>query len=463
MANPIIPQQTLTQSITPGGDFVVTKGKRQQLRELLIEPEPVNLHEDAVRSSDHTLSDPERKVYRAEVDKAVRWDTFRIGQALKEHVVFISDKHNVNEEEYQSAWAQAIESHNLYKTNACGKLVEFTTSLTKDPGLRYLDDAAFREIIDASFTTQKFFDAFSYLQDYLNLPGSTARGKWYATEMWTSMVLKAKHYVCNRGELDRWTQLSRAFAIFALSERYDEIKTMDFSKLTHVYRSRKEKLRREVAAAQSSLACAGPMPAEEPPAAPSDFKVIDNSADFTERPSGGLGRVVSELGINASRPGTHSNIQNTPIPASRGAIPRPQSQPTESESDFGSKHGGEAEEDPSAKVSACGDGGSSHGAMADVHDKGAEDTRHKVKAAKHKVKKSKKPVDDGGFGFDLRAAMAALQDSTDVEEAATDVKKKVKKEESAAVASEEVAEEVAEEALEDGWEVVVAEAMELKN
>jgi hypothetical protein len=36
--------------------------------------------------------------------------------------------------------------------------------------------------------------------------------------------------------------------------------------------------------------------------------------------------------------------------------------------------------------------------MAGVYDKGAEDTKQAVKAAKHKVKKSKEPWVDGGFG-----------------------------------------------------------------
>lgn len=105
------------QPITHEGDFIVTKKKRQQLREPLSVTEPLTLHEDAVRSSGDSLSDQEREAYHAEVDEAVRWNTFRIGQVLKEHMVFISDKHNVHEEEYQLAWAQAGDSHNSYKTN----------------------------------------------------------------------------------------------------------------------------------------------------------------------------------------------------------------------------------------------------------------------------------------------------------------------------------------------------------
>jgi hypothetical protein len=185
------------------------------------------------------------------------------------------------------------------------------------------------------------------MEDYLNLPRSTARGKWCAKETWTNMVLKAKHYLCNRGELDRWTQLANALAIFALSERFDDVKAMDFSKLTHVYRSRKEKLRREVAAAQSGIASADPMPAEEARAVPSNFKVIDNSAEFEECTSGGrIGRVLSKGGINVSGPSTHSNPQSTPTPLGRGTIPP---QASEIKSDFGSKHTGGAVEDISAK------------------------------------------------------------------------------------------------------------------
>jgi hypothetical protein len=54
--------------------------------------------------------------------------------------------------------------------------------------------------------------------------------------------------------------------------------------------------------------------------------------------------------------------------------------------------------------------------MAGVYDKGAEDTKQAVKAAKHKVKKSKEPWVDGGFGYDLDAAMEGMVD-TGVEDA----------------------------------------------
>jgi hypothetical protein len=142
--------------------------------------------------------------------------------------------------------------------------------------------------------------------------------------------------------------------------------------------------------------------------------VIENSADLAERPSGSLCRALFEPGINASSPGTHSNTQSTPTPLDRGTTPRNQSQPTESESDFRSKHGGEADDDPSAKVLARGDDGFSHdlrAAIAGLQDKSAEDTKQVAKAAKHKVKKSNEPRVDGGFGYDLRAAMEGLQDT----------------------------------------------------
>jgi hypothetical protein len=163
------------------------------------------------------------------------------------------------------------------------------------------------------------------------------------------------------------------------------------------------------------------MPTEEAPATPYDSKVIDNSADLAERLSRGrIGHVLFEDGINASRPGTHSNLQSTPTPLSRRTMPRTRSKPTESESDFGFKLGGEADEHPFAKVSARGDGGFNHGlhaSMADRHDKGAEDTKQPaadVEKKKKKVDRSKEPWADGGSGYDSCAAMAALQ-NTDVE------------------------------------------------
>jgi hypothetical protein len=90
-------------------------------------------------------------------------------------------------------------------------------------------------------------------------------------------------------------------------------------------------------------------------------------------------------------------------------LPRTQSQSSESESDFGSKHGGEGDQDPSAKVSAD----FSHGldvAMAGVYDK----------AAKHKDKKSKEPWADRGFGHGLDAAIVDLHD-TDANEVVEEV------------------------------------------
>jgi hypothetical protein len=105
------------------------------------------------------------------------------------------------------------------------------------------------------------------------------------------------------------------------------------------------------------------------------------------------------------------------------------------------KHDGEADEHPSAKVLSRSDGGFSHGlhaAMADGHDKGAEDTRQAaVDVKKKKVERSKDRWNDGGFGYDLRAAMAALQDR-------------------GGDGAKEAAEEVVEE--EHAKEVVVAEA-----
>lgn len=97
-------------------------------------------------------------------------------------------------------------------------------------------------------------------------------------------------------------------------------------------------------------------------------------------------------------------------------MPRTRPQPSESESDFGSKHGGEGDQDPSAKVSAD----FSHGfdvAMAGVYDK----------AAKHKVKKSKEPWVDRGFGYDLDAAIVDLHD-TDANEVVEEVVHNAKEE-----------------------------------
>jgi hypothetical protein len=96
-------------------------------------------------------------------------------------------------------------------------------------------------------------------------------------------------------------------------------------------------------------------------------------------------------------------------------MPRTQSRPTKSEPDFRFKHSGEAEEHPSAKVSARGDGSFSYGlhaAIADGHEKVAEDTKPAAADVKRKkkVKRSKERWANGGFGYDFRAEMAALQD-----------------------------------------------------
>jgi hypothetical protein len=54
------------QSTTANGDFIITKEKRQQLRELQLHPKPVNLGRGPNRNGP-SLSEKEREVYHMDV------------------------------------------------------------------------------------------------------------------------------------------------------------------------------------------------------------------------------------------------------------------------------------------------------------------------------------------------------------------------------------------------------------
>lgn len=136
------------------------------------------------------MSDDQREFYHAEVDEAVRWVTFLTGLLVREAVTFVSDKHNVNEEEYQRAWSKAVKSHELYKTITCANLPQLTTSLMKESEIRELTDAAFRKHVEASFTHDSFFASFDFMDDYLSYEAFSALGKWYANSFWTTLIVR---------------------------------------------------------------------------------------------------------------------------------------------------------------------------------------------------------------------------------------------------------------------------------
>jgi hypothetical protein len=96
-------------------DFNITKEKRQQLRALLINSQPLIPDEKARQSrvNGSPLTDNERETYHADLDEVVRWTTFLVHAdlALPEAVEFVSSVYNVNEEEYQRALAKAVEPH----------------------------------------------------------------------------------------------------------------------------------------------------------------------------------------------------------------------------------------------------------------------------------------------------------------------------------------------------------------
>jgi len=281
---PLSPQSIFDQPTTANGDFIITKEKRQQLRELQLHPKPINLGRVPDRDGS-PLSEQEREVYHMEVDDAVRWSTFLTGLVVEEIVAFISDKYNANQEEHQLALTKTVEAHEIFRMDTCGHLIEYATTLMEVEDIWELDDAAFKKRISASFTAEKFFAAFTFLEDHLVIPNSTARGKWYANAVWTSMIIRSRTSLLGRSGAGRWTQFSDAFTTIALSDHYDDIKITDFSQISPVYRLQKKQLRENSEAVRSNTSPVDSMPAEEEPAILSLTKVIENPANSEARPS----------------------------------------------------------------------------------------------------------------------------------------------------------------------------------
>jgi hypothetical protein len=281
---PPSPRPIFDQTTTANGDYIITKEKRQQLRELQLHPKPINLGGVPDRNG-FSLSEQEREVYHMDVDDAVRWSTFLTGLVVEEIVAFISDQHNANKEEHQLALTKAVEAHEIFKMDTCGHLIEYATTLMEVEDIWELDDAAFKKHISASFTAEKFFAAFIFLEDHLVIPNSTARGKWYANAVWTSMIIWCKASLLGRSGAGRWTQFSDAFTTIALSDHYDDIKITDFSQISPVYRLQKKQLRENSEAVRSNTSPVDSMPAEEEPAILSLTKMIENPANSEARPS----------------------------------------------------------------------------------------------------------------------------------------------------------------------------------
>ena len=127
--------------------------------------------------------------------------------------------------------------------------------------------------INASFTVEKFFAAFNFLEDYLVVPFSNDRGRWYANAVWTGMIIRARGFLLKRSRASRWSQFSDALATIALSDHYDDIKITDFSQISHVYRLQKKQLRQNSEAVRRNISPVDPMPEEAP--IPSLTRVIE--------------------------------------------------------------------------------------------------------------------------------------------------------------------------------------------
>ena len=253
----------------------LTKEKRQQLRKLLINLQPLAPAGTAsqARSNGKSLSDNEREAYHAEVDVAVRWNTFLVHTSLNlpELVSYVSNKHKVNEEEHQRALAKAIKSHTSFKTTTCENLQVHAASLIRaDPKLSQLNDAALGQKIGDSLNPDKFFAAFSFLKDFLNYEGCAPLGKWFIKTIYTNMVLRLLHSSRTGSEPDGWDKILNTFEMIALVEAYDAVDITDFSQLTSVYRSRKEQQKQLWTAIKYDWVSIGPAPAKQQPAAPSD-------------------------------------------------------------------------------------------------------------------------------------------------------------------------------------------------
>jgi hypothetical protein len=309
---PLSSQPSFEQPTTANDDFIITKEKRQQPRELQLHPKPINLGGGPDRNGS-SLSEQEREVYHMDVDDAVRWSTFLTGLVVEEIVASISDKHNANKEEHQLALTKAVEAHEIFRTDTCGHLIEYAVTLMEVEDIWELDDAAFKKHISASFTAEKFFAAFNFLEDHLVIPNSTARGKWYANAVWTSMIIRLRDHFLRRSGAGRWTQFANTFATIALSDHYDDIKITDFSQISPVYRLQKKQLREKIEAVRSITSPIDPMPAKEEPAPPSLTKVIENSANSEARLADLYHEDVSSTYTSPNTPTSHARSTNPPV------------------------------------------------------------------------------------------------------------------------------------------------------
>jgi hypothetical protein len=174
-------------------EFNITKEKRQQLRGLLSNSQPLPPDEGARqrRSNGISLYDDERKVYHDAVDKVVRWNTFLVHTSLNlpEVVEFVSRVWDVNEEEYQRALAKAIESYDLFQTILCNNIWDYASDLIGASwNLEELESAALAQKISDFFSPHKFFAAFAFMEDYFNFECSSPLGKWYAKGIYVNMT-----------------------------------------------------------------------------------------------------------------------------------------------------------------------------------------------------------------------------------------------------------------------------------
>ena len=173
-------------------DFNITKEKRQQLRGLLINSQPLASDETAQRRSNGiSLSDHERKNFYADLDEVVRWNTFltQTGLNLPEVVDLVSRVYNVTEKEYQRALAKAVESHELFRMTTLANIQDHAFALIRaNPKLQKLDTAAMTQKISDSFSPDKYFAAFAFMEDYLNFEGSSPLGKWYAKGIYINLT-----------------------------------------------------------------------------------------------------------------------------------------------------------------------------------------------------------------------------------------------------------------------------------
>jgi hypothetical protein len=97
--------------------------------------------------------------------------------------------YNVTEEEYQRALARAVESHELFRMTTLGNIQDHAFALIRaNPKLHKLDTAALTREISDSFSPDKYFAAFAFMGDYLNLEGSSPLGKWYAKGIYINMT-----------------------------------------------------------------------------------------------------------------------------------------------------------------------------------------------------------------------------------------------------------------------------------